>query len=73
MDRQSTKGARVMIDVGLGASSSRTPEFTTRRLLQLGIASALAAVILAAAPIADARTTKIEILTRTIAFGGYAV
>ena len=61
-----------MIDVGLGASLSRTPYFSKRRLLQFGIASALAAVILAATSIADARTTKIEILTRAIAFGGYS-
>jgi hypothetical protein len=61
-----------MIDVGLGASLVRTPEFTTRRLLQLGIASARAAGILAATSVADARTTRIEILTRTDAFGGYS-
>jgi len=60
-----------MIDTGLGAALSRTP-FTKRRLLSLGIASALVAGILTATSIADARTTKIEILTRTIAFGGYA-
>ena len=40
--------------------------------MQFGIASALAAGILAATSIADARTTKIEILTRAIAFGGYS-
>jgi hypothetical protein len=32
-----------------------------------------ACAVIHAAPIADARTTKIEILTRTIVFGGYAV
>ena len=61
-----------MINVGLGASLSRTPKITKRRLLQLGIASVLVVGILAVTSIADARTTKIEILTRTIAFGGYS-
>ena len=41
-------------------------------VLQLGIAAALAAGLLGGASIADARTTRIQILTRTTAFGGYS-
>jgi hypothetical protein len=55
-----------------GVPFARAPEFTKRRLLQLGIASALATGIVAAASVADARTTQIKILTRTTAFGGYS-
>ena len=55
-----------------GVPFARTPEFGNRRKLQLCIASALAAGVFAAAGSADARITKIEILTRTIAFGGYS-
>jgi hypothetical protein len=61
-----------MVDIELGAPFSRTPEFNKRRLLQLAIASALAAGMLVATSLADARTTKIEILSKTTAFGGYS-
>jgi hypothetical protein len=54
-----------------GVRFARTPEFTKRRLLQLSIASALATGIVAAASVADARTTHIQI-QRTTAFGGYS-
>ena len=51
----------------------RTPKFAKRNLLQLSITSALAASgILLTAPAADARTTKLDITSRTIAFGGYS-
>ncbi len=51
----------------------RTPKFAKRNLLQLSIASALAATgMLVATSIADARTTKLQITSRTIAFGGYS-
>lgn len=55
-----------------GAPFARAPEFSRRRLLQLGIAGALAAGMVAASSIADARTTKIDITSRTIAFGGHS-
>ena len=50
---------------------ARTPEFGNRRKLQLGIAAAFAAGMVAVAGVADARITKIE-MTRTEAFGGYS-
>jgi alpha/beta hydrolase family protein len=46
-------------------------EFGWRRMLRVGAASFLATGLLGAS-IADARTTKIQILTRTTAFGGYS-
>jgi hypothetical protein len=61
-----------MIDIGVGVPWPATPRFTNRRRLQVGIASALVAALLAATSVAEARTTKIEILTRTSAFGGYS-
>ena len=51
-------------------TGARTPDGSM--LLQLSIATALAAGMLLATSIADARTTKIEITSRTIAFGGYS-
>jgi hypothetical protein len=48
------------------------PTITHRKLLQIGIAGALAAGIVAAASAAQARTTQITILSRGIAFGGYS-
>jgi hypothetical protein len=51
----------------------RAPECKRRTLLQLSIASALAATgMLVATSVADARTTKLQITSRTIAFGGYS-
>jgi hypothetical protein len=61
-----------LVDIEHGVPFARTPEFTKRRLLQLGIASALATGIVAAASVADARTTQIKILSDGIAFGGYS-
>jgi hypothetical protein len=46
-------------------------EFGRRRMLQVGVASFLAASMLGGS-IADARTTQIQILSRTTAFGGYS-
>ena len=60
------------MDIGPSAPLTGTPTFTHRRRLHLGIAIALVAGVLAATSVADARTTKIEILSRGIAFGGYA-
>ena len=60
-----------MNDDTRGAPFARTPEFGNRTKLQLCIASALAAGVIATAGIADARITKIE-MTRTTAFGGYS-
>jgi hypothetical protein len=57
-----------MKQIGLGsvALASRC------RLLQAGIAGLLTAGMLAAASTADARTTRIQILSRTTAFGGFS-
>jgi len=41
-------------------------------MLRVGVAGLLAAGVLAGASIADARTTRIQILSRTTAFGGYS-
>jgi hypothetical protein len=51
---------------------SRPPASHKRRVLQLSVAAALAAGMMVAAPSAQSRTTKIEILSRGIAFGGYS-
>jgi len=63
-----------MIDIERGPSApfARSSEFSKRRLLRIGIASALAAGALAGVSLADARTTQIQILTQGIAFGGYS-
>ena len=55
-----------------GAPFARAPEFNKRRALQLAIASALAAGMMAAASVADARTTNIQILSQGTAFGGFS-
>jgi len=65
-------GLRTLVDIEHSAPRVRAREFTKRKLLQLGIASALATGMLAAASDAQARITKIQILTRTTAFGGYS-
>ncbi len=56
------------------AVTKRSAIFRKRRnLLQLSIASALAAAgALVATSVVDARTTKLQITSRTIAFGGYS-
>jgi hypothetical protein len=50
-----------MIVMERGAPFARAPEFTKRTVLQLGIASTLAACIVAVTSVADARTTKIQL------------
>jgi hypothetical protein len=61
-----------MVDIERDSPFSPAGEFGQRRVLQLGVASVIAAGMLAGASVADARTTRIEILTRTTAFGGYS-
>ncbi|HEY3246633.1 MAG TPA: alpha/beta hydrolase domain-containing protein, partial [Phycisphaerae bacterium] len=62
-----------MVAPECSAPFRRTAKFAKRNLLQLSIASALAATgMLAATSAADARTTKLQITSRTIAFGGYS-
>jgi len=61
-----------MFDMERGARFAAVAEFGRRRILRVGVASLLAAGVLAGASVADARTTKIQILTRATAFGGYS-
>src|SRR5262245_27504756 len=42
------------------------------KLFPIGVASLLATSVLAGLSVAEARTTRIQILSRTIAFGGYS-
>jgi hypothetical protein len=62
-----------MVDMERGARFAPVAEFGRRWMLQVGVASFLAAGLLSAS-IADARTTQIQILSppHTIAFGGYS-
>jgi hypothetical protein len=60
-----------MFDIERDARFAPVAEFARRSILQVGVASFLAAGMLGAS-IADARTTKIQILSRGIAFGGYS-
>jgi len=60
-----------MVDMKRSARFAPVAEFGRRRILQVGVASFLAAGTLSAS-IADARTTQIQILSRTTAFGGYS-
>src|SRR4051812_22023763 len=53
------------------ASHSRSPSRFSRRAVSAGVIAALAAASFASTP-AFARITKIEILSRTVAFGGYS-
>jgi hypothetical protein len=58
---------------GIGYDASHTCATTLKcKLVQLAVTTALTSGLLAAASVADARTTKIEILTRGVAFGGYS-
>src|SRR6185312_3358744 len=66
------RGEVAMVEIERDAQFARSPEFAKRRLLRIGIASALAGGMLVGACAADARTTHIQILTRTTAFGGYS-
>ena len=61
-----------MVDTGRSARFALVAEFARRRMLRVGAASVVATAIVAAAPVADARTTKIQIMSRTTAFGGYS-
>jgi hypothetical protein len=63
-----------MADIERSVPLARAPEFTKCKLLQLGIATALATGVVAAASVAQARITKITITSapKTIAFGGYS-
>jgi len=61
-----------MFDVKRDAPSAPAAEFASRRMLQLGVASLVTAGMLAGASVADARTTRIQILSRVAAFGGYS-
>jgi hypothetical protein len=61
-----------MVGIKCNALFLRAPEFTKGRLLQLGIASGLALGMLAGASVADARITKIQIVARGTAFGGFS-
>jgi len=61
-----------MFDVKRDARSAPAAEFASRRMLQLGVASLVTAGMLAGASVADARTTRIQILSRVAAFGGYS-
>jgi hypothetical protein len=61
-----------MLGIAGGASFPRAPKSTKRRLSRLGIATLLATSVLSVAPDAHARITRIQILNRTIAFGGYS-
>ena len=61
-----------MIDIERGAPLARAPKFTIRKLLRLGVTTALATGVVVAASVAEARITQITILARTIAFGGYS-
>ena len=61
-----------MLGIAGGAPFPRAPQSTKRRLSSLGIATLLATSALSLAPNAHAKTTRIQILNRTIAFGGYS-
>ena len=61
-----------MADIVRGTPFARAPEFNKRNLWQLGLATALATGVIAAASVAQARITQITISTRGTAFGGYS-
>jgi len=55
-----------------GAPLLRASHSRKHRLSRLSIAGLMATTVLAAAPVAHARITQIQILTRGTAFGGYS-
>ena len=61
-----------MVEMERRARFASVAEFGRRRMLQVGIVSFLAAGMLAGASVADARTTKIQLSSPVIAFGGYS-
>ena len=63
-----TKRGSSMFDLECAARFAPLAEFARRSILQVGVASFLAAAMLGAS-IAEARTTRIQILSRTTAFG----
>jgi len=61
-----------MIDTARGASFAQAPKATKGKLLRLGLAGLLATSALVTASAAQARITKITILNRGVAFGGFS-
>src|SRR5262249_19432040 len=63
---------RSMIDIERSTPKPRMTYIIKRKLLQLGMATALASGMLASVTDAQARITQITILNRGTAFGGYS-
>jgi hypothetical protein len=61
-----------MVHTASGAPFFRASCSRKHKLSRLGVASLLATSVLAAAPVAHARITQIQILTRATAFGGHS-
>ena len=61
-----------MVHTASGAPFFRASCSRKHELSRLGVASLLATSVLAAAPVAHARITQIQILTRATAFGGHS-
>jgi hypothetical protein len=61
-----------MKGISCGAASARVSQISKRKLWQLGLATALATGLIAAASVAQARITQISISTRGTAFGGFS-
>jgi len=61
-----------MTTTKLHAPYSRTPDFSKRKMLQLAVASAIAAGALVEASAVDARIVSVQMNAPTIAFGGYS-
>ena len=61
-----------MVHTASGAPFFCAPYSRKHKLSWLGVASLLATSVLAAAPVAHARITQIQILTSGIAFGGHS-
>jgi hypothetical protein len=65
-------GRNTMADIVRGTPFARAPESNKRNLWRLGLATALATGVIAAASGAQARITQITISIRGTAFGGYS-
>ncbi len=61
-----------MTDTACGAPFARVPQSKTSKLSHLFVAGLMATTVLAATSVAQARITKIQILTRGTAFGGHS-
>src|SRR5712672_1316581 len=61
-----------MVHTASGAPFVRVSYSKKHKLSRLGVAGLLATSVLAAAPVAHARTTQIQILSRGTAFGGHS-